>query len=81
MTLEERIKRIICASEIELDGKQCTILSTIGRTDIEIYYDQNVFEGTPEEVFAKAEEETSGTKYSRLNTILAKKTKATGNLT
>jgi len=60
---------------VRINGKQYTILSTVGRTDQEIYYDQNVFEGTPEEVFAKTEGETSDAKFSRLNVILNKKDK------
>jgi len=65
----------------KIDGKQYTILSTVGRTDQEIYYDQNVFYGTPQEVFAKVELEASNAKYSRLNAILNKKAKATENRT
>jgi len=66
---------------IEKDGKPHTILSTVGHTKDAIYYDQNVFEGITEEVFAKAERETSNVKYSRLNAILNSKIKAVGNLT
>jgi len=47
-----------------------TILSTVGRVEQEIYYDHNIFKGTPAEVFAKAKSETSDKKYHRLNKIL-----------
>jgi len=57
---------------VRINGKQYTILSTVGRTDKEIYYDQNVFEGTPEKVLAKAKTEVSDAKFSRLNAILNK---------
>jgi len=54
----------------KIDGEPYTILSTVGHTEQGIYYDQNVFEGTPKEVFAKARNETSNKKYDRLNKIL-----------
>jgi len=40
-----------------------------------------VFDGTPQEILAKVERETSNAKYSRLNAILNKKAKATENRT
>jgi hypothetical protein len=55
-----------------IEGEPYTILSTVGHEGQEIYYDQNVFEGTPKEAFAKARNETSDRKYSRLNEILQK---------
>jgi hypothetical protein len=54
---------------VRINGEPCTILSTIGLMENEIYYDQNLFEGTPEEIFAEAKNSTSE-KYSRLNCIL-----------
>jgi len=60
---------------VKIDGEFHTILSTIGHKGQEIYYTQNVFKGTPKEVFTKAKNETNNTKYSRLNEIL----KDTGN--
>ena len=53
-----------------IDGQFYTILSTVGRKRQEIYYDQNIFNGTPEEVFAKAKNEINDPKYRRLNEIL-----------
>ncbi|MDR2594712.1 MAG: hypothetical protein LBC87_08085 [Fibromonadaceae bacterium] len=55
---------------VNIDGQSHTILSTVGHKGQEIYYSQNVFKGTPEEVFAKAKNEMNDTKYSRLNKIL-----------
>jgi len=55
---------------VKIDGEPHTILSTVGHTEQGIYYDQNVFKGTPEEVLAKAKNETSNKKYDRLNKIL-----------
>ena len=55
---------------INIDSESYIVLSTVGRKNQEIYYDQNIFKGTPEEVFAKAKDETNDTKYSRLNEIL-----------
>jgi len=54
----------------KIDGELHTIFSTVGYKGQEIYYDHNVFEGTPEEMFAKAKNETSSKKYDRLNKIL-----------
>jgi hypothetical protein len=47
------------------------MLSTIGYKlkQNEVYYVQNIFEGTPKEVFAKARNKTN-IKYKRLNEIL-----------
>jgi hypothetical protein len=55
---------------INIDGKSHTILSTVGKMGNEIYYDQNVFEGTPKEVFAKAGNAGNNSKYGRLAKIL-----------
>jgi len=55
---------------VNIGGKSHTILSTVGHKGQEIYYTQNVFKGTPKEVFAKAKNEINDTKYSRLNEIL-----------
>jgi len=52
-----------------IDGKPHTILSTVGYKGKEIYYDQNIFKGTPEQTFTKART-TDNTKYSRLKEIL-----------
>jgi len=57
---------------VNIDGESHTILSTVGCNEHKIYYDQNVFKGTPKEVFAKAKNEASNPKYSRLNEILQK---------
>jgi len=54
---------------VNIDGKPHTILSTVGRVDQEIYYDQNVFKGTPKQTFTKAKT-TDNAKYSRLKEIL-----------
>ncbi|MDR2594700.1 MAG: hypothetical protein LBC87_08025 [Fibromonadaceae bacterium] len=53
-----------------IDGKPHTILSTVGYKGGEIYYDHNIFKGTPEEVFARTKNETNNPKYDRLNKIL-----------
>jgi hypothetical protein len=53
-----------------IDGQPYTIFSTVGRKRQKIYYDHNVFKGTPEEVFVKAKNEINDPKYSRLNEIL-----------
>jgi hypothetical protein len=58
-----------------IDGESHTILSTVGRVEQEIYYDHNVFKGTPKEVFERAKIETSDPKYDRLNKILQDKEK------
>ena len=54
-----------------IDGKSHTILSTIGHNENGIYYDHNVFEGTPKEVFAQAKNATTK-KFDRLKEILQK---------
>jgi len=59
-----------CITPVKIDGESYTILSTVGHKGQEIYYSQNVFRGTPKEVFAKAKNEMNDTKYSRLNEIL-----------
>jgi hypothetical protein len=59
---------------IYMDGNSFIVLSTVGRTDREIYYDHNVFEGTKNEVFEKAKNAADDDyKYSRLSKILKKK--------
>jgi len=55
-----------------IGGEPHTILSTVGRVEQEIYYDQNVFKGTPEEVFEKSKA-TDDVKYSRLAEIFGNK--------
>ena len=55
---------------VNIDGEFHTILSTVGHKGQKIYYSQNVFRGTPKEVFANAKNETDNTKYIRLNEIL-----------
>ena len=55
---------------VNIDGKLYIILSTVGHKNQGVYYDQNVFEGTPEEVFAKAENAGDNSKYGRLAKIL-----------
>jgi len=59
-------------TSVKIGGEQYTILSTVGQKGQEIYYDQNVFEGTPEEIFKEAKISTD-IKYSRLRKILANK--------
>jgi hypothetical protein len=61
-------------TSIKIDGKPHTILSTAGYKlkQGKVYYVQNVFEGTPKEVFAKAKNEVN-IKYKRLNEILNEK--------
>jgi len=54
----------------KIDGESHTIFSTVGYKGQEIYYDHNVFKGTPKEVFAKAKNATNSKKYDRLNKIL-----------
>ena len=54
---------------VNIDGKPHTILSTVGYKNGEIYYDQNVFKGTPKQTFTKAKT-TDNAKYSRLKEIL-----------
>jgi hypothetical protein len=55
---------------ININGNPYTVLSTVGKNKIGIYYDQNIFEGTIQEVFAKAKNVTDA-KYSRLIEILS----------
>jgi len=55
---------------VNLDGESHTILSIVGHSENGIYYDQNVFRGTPEEVFAKSKNLIENQKYKRLNKIL-----------
>jgi hypothetical protein len=57
-------------TKVKIDDQQCIILSTIGNLGREIYYDQNVFIGSINEVFRKAKNETLDLKYNRLNEIL-----------
>jgi len=58
-------------TRVNIDGESHTILSTVGSVEQEIYYDQNVFKGTPEEVFMKAKSSIADdVKYSRLAEIL-----------
>jgi hypothetical protein len=56
---------------VKIDGIQHTVFSTVGYAGKEIYYDQNLFNGTPQEVFNKAKNSTES-KYSRLSKILEK---------
>jgi len=57
---------------IKIDGKNYTILSTVGqkRKNNETYYDQNVFKGTPKEVFENLENSDNNTQFRRLAKIL-----------
>jgi len=59
---------------VKIDGKSYTILSTVGFKGKKIYYDQNVFEGTPEEVFKRINKAVemggNNSQYSRLAKIL-----------
>jgi len=57
---------------IKIDGKNYTILSTVGqkRKSNETYYDQNVFKGTPKEVFENLENTDNNTQFRRLAKIL-----------
>jgi hypothetical protein len=57
-------------TNIKIDGNHYTVLSTVGRGRTETYYDQNVFSGTPQEVFRKAKYATDS-KYERIKKILA----------
>ncbi|MCL1956717.1 MAG: hypothetical protein FWF63_05295 [Fibromonadales bacterium] len=66
-------------TRVNIDDKSHTILSTVGKMGNEIYYDQNVFEGTPEEVFAKAENARDNSKYGRLTKILQENKKDSWN--
>jgi len=52
-----------------IDGESHTILSIVGHNEYGVYYDQNVFEGTPKEVFKEAKT-SNDNKYSRLKEIL-----------
>jgi len=56
-------------SRVSIDCESHTILSTVGYKGQKIYYDQNVFKGTPEEVFIEAKTSIDN-KYSRLKEIL-----------
>jgi len=53
----------------KINNEPYTILSTVGRKGNDIYYDHNVFKGTPQEVFLEAKISTD-IKYSRLSKIL-----------
>jgi len=53
-------------SAVNIDDKPYIILSTVGHKNQGVYYDQNVFEGTPKEVFAKAGNAGDNSKYGRL---------------
>ncbi|MDR2593489.1 MAG: hypothetical protein LBC87_01795 [Fibromonadaceae bacterium] len=64
---------------VNIDGESHTILSTVGKMGNEIYYDQNVFDGTPKEVFAKAENAGDNSKYGRLTKILQENKKDSWN--
>jgi len=55
---------------VKIYGESHTILSTVGHKGKEIYYDHNIFNGRPEEIFAKAKNEAVEPKYDRLNKIL-----------
>jgi len=57
---------------VKINGKDYTILSTVGqkRKSNETYYDQNVFKGTPKEVFDNLEDAGNNTQFSRLAKIL-----------
>jgi hypothetical protein len=59
-------------TQVKMDYESYSILSTVGYKWNELYYDQNVFKGKAQEVFAKAINEVSDPKYSRLNEILKK---------
>ena len=54
---------------VNIDGRSHAILSTIGHNENGIYYDHNVFEGTPKEVFVQAKNATTK-KFDRLKEIL-----------
>ncbi|MDR2579945.1 MAG: hypothetical protein LBC85_03010 [Fibromonadaceae bacterium] len=54
---------------VKIDGEPYTILSTVGYNKNGVYYDQNLFKGTSEEVFEQAKKETDS-KYDRLSEIL-----------
>ena len=56
--------------QAKIDGESYIILSTVGHMGEKIYYDQNLFKGTAQEVFAKAKNKTNNPKYSRLNEIV-----------
>jgi hypothetical protein len=57
---------------VNIDGESNAILSTVGYKGKEIYYDQNVFKGTVQEVFKEAKNTINDPKYNRLNDILRK---------
>jgi len=57
-------------TRVNIDSESHTILSIVGHGENGIYYDQNVFKGTPEEVFARSKGLIGNQKYKRLNKIL-----------
>jgi hypothetical protein len=63
---------------VNMDGRSYTILSTVGHFGNYIYYDQNVFDGTKQEVLKKAYNESKkyetekDAKYSRFSKIMQK---------
>jgi hypothetical protein len=52
----------------EMDAEQYTILSAVGHNQNNVYYDQRVFEGTPQDVFKKVRNATDR-RYERLSKI------------
>jgi len=63
---------------VKIDSEPYTILSTVGYNESGIYYDHNVFEGRPAEVFKEAKISTDN-KYSRLREILKEKAEGDWN--
>ena len=59
-------------TQVKIDNESYTILSTVGRYGDEIYYDQNIFKGSTQDVFIEAKNKLNEPKYSRLNEILHK---------
>ena len=56
---------------VKIEGGPHTILSTVGHNKDGIYYDQNVFKGTPQEIFNEARNTSlENAQYSRLKEIL-----------
>jgi hypothetical protein len=53
----------------KIDGKQHTVLSAVGHDQNNVYYDQRVFEGSPQNVFKRVKNATDR-RYERLNKIL-----------
>jgi hypothetical protein len=53
----------------KIDAEQYTILSAVGHDQNNVYYDQRVFEGTPQDVFKRARNAIDR-KYERLSKIL-----------